>query len=72
MTVTSADFLENILELVVNKDAFKQNSDLYLNFTKKYFDAVNDKLVLVKAALPRMKLVGNEVQVFFKRQPNPL
>ncbi|WDD96797.1 ABC transporter substrate-binding protein [Thalassomonas actiniarum] len=51
LTATSADFPENIFDLVVvNRDAYKQNPELYLNFVKKYFNAVNDKAILAKMA----------------------
>jgi len=51
LKATSADFPENIFDLVVvNRESFKQNPDLYLSFLKKHFNAVNDKAILAKMA----------------------
>ena len=51
LIATSADFPENIFDLVVvNRASFKKNPDLYVNFLKKYFKAVNSTKVLDKMA----------------------
>ena len=64
LAATSADFPENIFDLVViNKRSLDTNRELYIDFLKKYFAAVNNPDVLEKMA-ELTKVSVSEFQVW--------